>query len=137
MPCYTFKNMCVENAEVNLNDNTLKVIYNASAYESEKDEKVRKFLHFVCTNKPEENDEFSNSISALVEQIKHNEEFRSLYAAMNLHDRDLTRMVRAAATEEKAIEAALVLIKDFNLDPKLAAEKMNAPLDKVLKALSL
>lgn len=37
--------------------------------------------------------------------------------------------------QQKAVEAALVLIKDFKADPKLAAEKMNAPLDKVLEAL--
>ena len=37
--------------------------------------------------------------------------------------------------QQKAIEGALVLIKDFKADPKLAAEKMNAPLDKVLEAL--
>ena len=31
LPCYTFKNICEENPEVNLNDKSLKVIYNASA----------------------------------------------------------------------------------------------------------
>lgn len=36
---------------------------------------------------------------------------------------------------QKAIEAAIVLIKDFNATPELAAKKMNAPLDKVLEAL--
>ena len=39
------------------------------------------------------------------------------------------------AREEKAIENALVLIKDFNASPELAAEKMGAPLDKVQEAL--
>ena len=33
LPCYTFQNFCKENAEVNLNDKSLTVIYNASAYE--------------------------------------------------------------------------------------------------------
>ena len=37
--------------------------------------------------------------------------------------------------QEKAVEAALILITDFNIEPKLAAEKMGIPLDKVLKAL--
>ncbi|SFI43646.1 hypothetical protein SAMN04487775_101365 [Treponema bryantii] len=35
--------------------------------------------------------------------------------------------------EQKAIEAALILIKEFNIKPELAAEKMNAPLEKVLE----
>ena len=37
MPCYTFKNVCLENSAVNLNDKALKVIYNASAYKKAED----------------------------------------------------------------------------------------------------
>ena len=37
--------------------------------------------------------------------------------------------------EAKAIEDALILIHDFNATPELAAQKMKAPLDKVIKAL--
>lgn len=44
-----------------------------------------------------------------------------------------------AATEEgreqKAVEDALVAIKEFGATPEVAAEKMGAPLDQVLKAL--
>ena len=36
---------------------------------------------------------------------------------------------------EKAIEDAIVLIRDFNVAPEIAAQKMNAPLDLVLEAL--
>ena len=36
---------------------------------------------------------------------------------------------------EKAVEDALVAIKEFGASPELAAEKMGAPLDKVLEAL--
>ena len=36
---------------------------------------------------------------------------------------------------EKSVEAAVIAVKDFNIDPKLAAEKMNAPLDKVMEKL--
>ena len=34
---------------------------------------------------------------------------------------------------KKAIEDAIILIKDFNVSPEIAAQKMNAPLDKVLE----
>lgn len=34
---------------------------------------------------------------------------------------------------EKAIEDALLLIKEFNVSPEIAAQKMNAPLEKVLE----
>ena len=38
---------------------------------------------------------------------------------------------------EKAVEDALLLIKDYKADPKTAAEKMGAPLEKVLAALQI
>ena len=34
---------------------------------------------------------------------------------------------------QKAIEDAMILIRDFNVSPEIAAQKMNAPLDKVLE----
>ncbi len=143
LPCYTFKNTCSENPAVNLNDKSLKVIYNASAYSEEKDDKVRAFLHFTHTNEPGE-DDFTNQLSSLVEQIKDNEKFRRDYAAMNLHDRDITRAAKreglrqglAQGAQQKAVEAAVIAVKDFNITPQIAAEKMNAPLDKVLEGLA-
>ena len=110
LPCYTFQNTCKENLAVNLNDKSLKVIYNASAYKQEKDEKIKAFLHFISTNEPGE-DDFSNRLSDLVEIIKDNEIFRSDYAAMNLHDRDIMRIAKREAREEKAIEAAENLLR--------------------------
>ena len=126
LPCYTFKNTCIENSDVELNDKTLKVIYNASAYKGAKDDKIRSFLHFVSTNEPGE-DDFSKRIAELVEQKKLNEEFRSLYAAMNLHDRDITRM----AKEQKALEAAENLIKLEKLTVEQIAQSMGLPLETV------
>ena len=105
LPCYTFHNVCIENNEVNLNDNSLKIIYNASAYKKEADKKIRTFLSFVHTNNPGE-DDFNKRLSNLVDRIKENEKFRRDYAAMNLHDRDIIRATRKEVTLQKTIEAA-------------------------------
>ena len=125
----------------------LILIYNASAYNEEKDEKVKAFLHFIHTNEPGK-DDFTNRLSALVEQIKDNEKFRRDYAAMNLHDRDITRAAKqeglrqglsqglTQGASKAKIEAAVIAVKDFNITPQIAAEKMNAPLDKVLESLA-
>ncbi len=140
LPCYTFQNVCKENAEVNLNDKSLSVIYNANAYEAEKDEKIKAFLHFISTNEPGK-DDFTNRLSKLVEKIKDNEKFRSDYAAMNLHDRDIQRAARKEGMEEgkqeKAIENAVKAVKKYHVTPEEAAEDMGASLDKVLDALKL
>ena len=35
--------------------------------------------------------------------------------------------------EEKAVEAAVLVIKEYNESPEVAAKKINAPLEKVLE----
>jgi len=131
LPCYTFKNICLENKAVNLNDNSCKVIYNASAYREEEDEKIRDFLHFICTNEPGD-DDFSNRLSLLVEKIKENEKFRREYAAMNLHDRDLIRATRKEATHDKAVESARNLLAMNVGTPEQIAQANDLPLEEVL-----
>ncbi len=41
---------------------------------------------------------------------------------------------REEGQQQKAIEAAIMLIKEYKETPEIAAKKMNAPLDKVLEA---
>lgn len=140
LPCYTFQNVCKENARVNLNDKSLTVIYNASAYESEKDEKIKAFLHFISTNEPGK-DDFTNRLSKLVEKIKDNEKFRSDYAAMNLHDRDIQRAARKEGMEEglvqgaqqKAIEATTNLLKMKLGTVEQIAQAQGLPVEKVME----
>ena len=109
LPCYTFKNICMENSDVDLDDKSIKVIYNASAYELEKNEKIRRFLKYVSTNEPGE-DAFTKRLSATVEMIKENDKFRSDYAAMNLHDYDITTMAKEAGIEEALKELTTVSV---------------------------
>ena len=136
LPCYTFRNICKENSDVDLDDKSIKVIYNASAYEQEKNEKIRKFLKYVSTNEPGE-DDFTKRLSATVEMIKENDKFRSDYAAMNLHDYDITTMAKEAGIEEgarnKAIEAAENLLRLNKLTEEEIAQTIGLPLEQVLK----
>lgn len=123
-----------------MNDKSLTVIYNASAYESEKDEKIKAFLHFISTNEPGK-DDFTNRLSKLVEKIKDNEKFRSDYAAMNLHDRDIQRAARKEGMEEglvqgaqqKAIEATTNLLKMKLGTVEQIAEAQGLPVEKVIE----
>ena len=146
LPCYTFKNVCLENGEVSLDDKSTKVLYNASAYkaveEAVEDEKIRDFLHFVSTNEPAVN-EFSQTLSDTVAKLKDNEKFRKDYAAMNLHDRDIKKAAREEGIsiglqqgeQKKAVEAAILLVNKHKESPEDAAKEMNAPLDLVLQKL--
>ncbi|MCR5614509.1 Rpn family recombination-promoting nuclease/putative transposase, partial [Treponema sp.] len=125
LPCYTFRNICKENASVNLNDKSHKVVYNASAYESEKNERIKALLRYIQTDESGE-DDFSRRLDALVSKLKESENFKREYMLMNLHDYDILRKGREEGAQQKAVEDAVMLVKDFNVEPKLAAEKMGA-----------
>ena len=122
----------MENSDVDLDDKSLKVIYNASAYELEKNDKIRKFLKYVSTNEPGE-DDFNKRLSATVEMIKENDKFRSDYAAMNLHDYDITTMAKEAGIEEARIEAAKNLLRMKLGTHEQIAQAQGLPLEKVLE----
>lgn len=131
LPCYTFRNTCLENEGVSLDDKAIKVIYNASAYEKVENEGLRDFLRFVSTNEPDENN-FSKTLSETVERLKENEEFRRDYAAMNLHDRDIMKIAREEGAQQKAVEdAKRMLIKKYPTDD--ITEITGLPLEKVLE----
>ena len=131
LPCYTFQNICKENAGVNLNDKSLTVIYNASAYEAEKDEKIKAFLHFISTNEPGK-DDFTKRLSKLVEKIKDNEKFRSDYAAMNLHDRDIRRAAIKEGAQQKTIEAAIEFYEN-GVTVEIIAKSLKMTTERVLE----
>ena len=138
LPCYTFRNICAENSTVNLDDKTIKVIYNASAYEKEEDPLIKDFLHFIYTGEPGK-DDLSNRLSRLVEKYKEDEKFRSDYLAVNLHDYDIRyealKEGEAIGAQQKAVEAAIISVKEFHATPEDAAQKMGAPLELVLEGL--
>ncbi len=69
--------------------------------------------------------------------MKEDEQFKEVYAAMNLREMDIRREAIAEGKIQKSVDDAVVAIRDFNIDPKLAAEKMNAPLDKVMEKLAV
>ena len=140
LPCYTFRNICKENNAVNLDDKTVKVLYNASAYEQEKDERIRNFLHYVYTNKTGQ-DDFSNRLEETVKKLIENDKFRNDYLAMNLHDRDITRMAKqegiaegiSQGAQQKAIDATINLLRMKLGTPEQIAQAQGLPLEKVLE----
>ena len=124
------------------NDKITKVIYNASGYEKETDARIRDFLRFVYTNNPSE-DDFSGRLNKRVEKLKQSERFKEAYATMGIWEMDIRREERKVAlaegralgAEERSVEDAVIAVREFNIDPQLAAEKMKAPLEKVMEKL--
>jgi predicted transposase/invertase (TIGR01784 family) len=113
LPCYTFKSICKENTNIELNDKTSRIIFNSTAYDKEKDVEISAFLKYIKTQ--EATDDFTNRLKTFVEKAKHNKELRSYYLSMNIHDSDIRRVAvqegEKQGAEQKAIETAKSAIK--------------------------
>ena len=116
LPCYTFKNICTQDKNLELCDETTKIIFNSSAYNKEKNLELSAFLKYINTKIP--TNDFTKKLNILVEESKINNKFRNDYLAMNLHDRDIRWIALAEGkqiglqegAEQKAIETAKNMI---------------------------
>ena len=165
IPVYTVKQTFYEQPDKPYNDRTHKVFYNCKAYEVVDDEDLKGLLEFIQTNrastafsqKLEENVKLAKQNSSWEDEYMY-------FSDVLEEEKDKARKIarkqgrqeglalgrqegrqeglalgrqegRQEGTHEKAIEDALIAIKSFNVTPQVAAEKMNAPLDKVLEQL--
>ena len=119
--------MCKENAGVVLNDKTHHIVFNAAAWQSEKDSELKDFLSFVKNN--EAKSDFTREVQSMVQSKKFENTFINEYLAWNLHDKD----VEKRAKDEGKFEMSIDLIKSGLLSVKDAALKLGVS-ESVVKA---
>ena len=108
-----------------------------------KDKKLRAFFKFLISNK--ESDEYTANLKKYVADAKHNMQWRVQYMTWEriqhyAYDKGKSEGLSQGLSQgrdEKAIEGAVLLVKEFNAAPETAAKKMNAPLERVKEALKM
>ena len=123
---YTPIQVLKEEPDTKIDDRTHKVVYNASAWKSEKDTSIRNFLRYVYENTPE--DEFTDEITRRVSMLKADEIFKGDYRQVTLHDQDMMEIGRKEAAEENAWN----FITKTTLPPQVIAECCSIPLETVM-----
>ena len=86
LPCYSFSNICKENPDLQLGDESHKIIFNASAFANEKNLEKKSILEYIIDKKS--TSDFTERLDDLVESTKINELFRSDYMAWGLAEFD-------------------------------------------------
>ena len=81
-----------------LRDQTTKIIFNAEAFEKEKNVAISAFLRYISKRIPTDN--FTEKLHTFVEKAKDNQKLRSEYLAMNLHDRDIKKQAYKDGLED-------------------------------------
>lgn len=141
---YTFRATCEESGSVNLHDKSLKLIYNASAWEKEVEPEIKAFLQFVSRNRP--SDDFTDGLLKSVAEVKRNEFFRKEYLSMGVWETDIRHEAIREGLEQgirqgiqqgihqgeqkKAVDTALNFLKE-NIAPEIIARCCSLPIDEV------
>ena len=98
LPCYSFSNICKENPDLQLGDESHKIIFNASAFANEKNLEKKSILEYIVDKKS--TSDFTNKLDDLVELTKINELFRSDYMAWGLAEFDAEQRGKKAGYSE-------------------------------------
>ena len=85
MAKYEFRNYCIDNKDIELEDGAVRVFFHAKAYKKEEDEDRRAFLKYI--NGEKTNNKFIEELEEIVEGIKNNRKWRKEY--MNMYMREL------------------------------------------------
>ena len=120
---YTFRNICLQDKTLELNDGTTKVFLCSDGQLDDVTPDIKAFLDYI-KGLPT-NDEFVNSIDHFIKEIKIKEEERVSYMtfAMKIqeaHDEGRAEG-RAEGTREMAINTAIDMLRD------------NEPIEKIIK----
>ena len=125
-PCYTFRHLCVEKPEAELNDRTTKVVYNVRAYENAGDPELKNFLRFICSNYA--GDAFTDRLNDLVTRIKYDNAYKMEYMTVTPYEAD----IRREAKKETALQNARNLLIN-GVDEEIIAKSIGLSLEEVQK----
>lgn len=106
LPVYTFRYFALEDKNIEMSDGTVNVFFNASMYDKMQSEKLRSFFKYLCGKTSKDN--FTDRLSALVERVKMNAQWRHRYMTWEQEMR--------IQAEERAQELAPVIAQELAKD---------------------
>ena len=94
------------------------------------EERLKSFLKLVTSNEP--SDDFASRVSKLVEDAKHNTQWRKQFMEFERYLAYSFRDGEAKGKMEKAEEDAIAFLKE-NISPETIAKCIKLPLERVLE----
>ncbi|MDO4329979.1 MAG: Rpn family recombination-promoting nuclease/putative transposase [Lachnospiraceae bacterium] len=110
---YTFRNLCVEDDAIELNDGTAKVFLNAKGRRGSADPALKEFLSYLDSGQIK--GDFAKRIEKEVKRVRENKEWRREYMTLLMRDRENLEKGRKEG-EEKMLTLIECLIKDNRID---------------------
>lgn len=109
-----------------------KYFFIAQNYDKILDEKQKAFLELVISPDVKGTNSFTEKVTKLVEEAKHNAQWRKQFMEWERQMAYKFREGKAEGKQEKAIEASIALLQK-SIPPETIAECVGLPLEKVLE----
>ena len=134
LPVNTFENICLEDGKTKLGDRTYKHFFFAPlCAKMIEDEETKAFFEFLMSNEASTvyTDELKSYVANAKQSTENKRQFME-WERQRAYDKEEGILI---GTQQKAIEDALMLIREYKETPEVAAQKTKAPLDIILEAL--
>ena len=105
---YTFKNFCIEDKKLELDDGTYTIFLNTKGKLDDVNPELKNFLNFVDKNKVANGDSFIKTLDEKIKEAKHNAKWRDEY--MLLLTREDERFAEGRETEKERV--AVDMLRD-------------------------
>ena len=107
LPVYTFRYRAEEDKNILMNDGTVNIFFNATMYDKMQSENLRSFFKYLCGKNSDDN--FTDRLSALVDRVKMNAQWRHRYMTI---EQEIKLQVEAR-TNERLNELAKDMAKNM------------------------
>ena len=118
LPVYTFRYRAEEDKNILMNDGTVNIFFNATMYDKMQSENLRSFFRYLCGKNSDDN--FTDRLSALVERVKMNAQWRHRYMTIEqeikLQARYLAQDIAKDMAQDIAKDIAQGIAKDMAQD---------------------
>lgn len=121
-PVYAFRYRADEDNELAMDDGTVNIFFNAKKYDTMKSEELKSFFKYLCGKEPTSG--FTDRLSALVERVKTNAQWRHRFMtweqemAIQAEERakELAQDIAQDIAKERAKEIAQDMARDMVKD---------------------
>ena len=139
LPVYTFRYRAEEDKNILMNDGTVNIFFNATMYDKMQSENLRSFFRYLCGKNSDDN--FTDRLSALVERVKMNAQWRHRYMTIEqeikLQARYLAQDMAQDIAKDMAQDIAQSKVDESKLETAKKMLENNIPAEIIAKCTGL
>ena len=135
LPVYTFRYRAEEDKNILMNDGTVNIFFNATMYDKMQSENLRSFFRYLCGKNSDDN--FTDRLSALVERVKMNAQWRHRYMTIEQEIKLQARYLAQDMAKNMAQDIAQSKVDESKLETAKKMLENNIPAEIVAKCTGL